>query len=433
MSQTACGGNGRMHILRPMNQPLIQGFQILDLDPLHVGVDQDRGGIVADHATPVSRARPLGEETTFLIGIDQTFLHLLINRGEHHVQEGEQTTERIPKTGIGIHITRQNLAIIGTVMDDLSISVNLIEFTREQQRTIHTRIEGPILVQITTVDLNLAQILVPGRFSLLDNRIETVATQLLQIDLCLLRTDKRGSHLRMNDLSLTGSETDHGTDMIIRLLLHTLAQASVREGCLISEWLIKLDHEIVLEIIGHATAVLRGITNDLVLLRNDLDGRTLIESVDHDIRMLILRESKAEHRGPVGRRQLRHDVVLRQVYLIIISLRHLSLVREPAGPLILVKLRLTDDRHDRELSIVIDPRTGLVRLLETTDLVCRIDILPPIAHLACLWRPEIHTPRPGDSRVSVTGRQLESRLRSHQRINILHGIESARVISLGGL
>ena len=95
--------------------------------------------------------------------------------------------------------------------------------------------------------------------------------------------------------------------------------------------------------------------------------------------------------------------MLCEINLIIISLSYLSLVREPAGTLVLIELRRAYDRHDRKLSVVVDPRARLVRLLESTNLIRRINILPTVTHLTGLRRPEVHAPRTCDSRIGVTG------------------------------
>ena len=58
------------------------------------------------------------------------------------------------------------------------------------------------------------------------------------------------------------------------------------------EWLIELDHEIILEVTGNTARVLRGITDDLTFRRQYLYIRAFIESVDDDIRFLGFRECK---------------------------------------------------------------------------------------------------------------------------------------------
>ena len=61
----------------------------------------------------------------------------------------------------------------------------------------------------------------------------------------------------MNDFTLLRLETDYGSYMVTRLLLRTLFQRSVGKCSLVCERLIKLDHKIILEIIGNPTAILR--------------------------------------------------------------------------------------------------------------------------------------------------------------------------------
>ena len=207
----------------------------------------------------------------------------------------------------------------------------------------------------------------------------------------------------MNNLALLRLETDDSADVIRLLLLCALLQSLIGEGSGIGERLVELDHEIVLEILGYTATVLRRIADDLTLFRQHLHVRTLIQSVDHDVGMLVLGEGKTEHCRTLGRCQLRHDVMLGEIYLIIIGFRYLSLVREPACPLVLIELRRAHDRHDRKLSVVVDPGAWLVCLLKATDLVRRIDILPTVTHLTGLRCPEVHTPRTCDRRIGVTG------------------------------
>lgn len=57
-------------------------------------------------------------------------------------------------------------------------------------------------------------------------------------------------------------------------------------------------------------------------------------------------------------------------------------------------------------------------LLETTDLVRCIDVLPAVTHLTRLRSPEVHTPGTCDRRIGITGGKLESRLRADKRTDI---------------
>ena len=113
--------------------------------------------------------------------------------------------------------------------------------------------------------------------------------------------------------------------------------------------------------------------------------------------------------------------MLGQVYAIIIRFSHFCFVGEPAGTFFFIDFH-PFHRHDGKHPVVIDPRTGLVGLLKTTDLVSRIYILPSISHLSGLWHPEIHSPRHGNRRISITCRERKFRLASDQRIHVIHQV-----------
>ena len=146
MSQATGRRDSRMYILRTMDQAFVHRFQIVDLHTFHISIHQNGSRIVTHHATTMSRTCPFREEAAFLIGIDQTFLHLLVHRRIHQVQERKQGTERIPKAGIRKHISRQYFTVVRAIMNDVSGCIYFIEFTREQQRTVHAGIECTVLV-----------------------------------------------------------------------------------------------------------------------------------------------------------------------------------------------------------------------------------------------------------------------------------------------
>ena len=89
----------------------------------------------------------------------------------------------------------------------------------------------------------------------------------------------------------------------------------------------------------------------------------------------------------------------------------------PEGLLLAIK-RLHAVSYTHLLPVVVNPGTGLVCLLETTDLVRGIDVLPAVTHLTCLRSPEVHTPGTCDRRIGITGGKLESRLRADKRTDI---------------
>ena len=230
----------------------------------------------------------------------------------------------------------------------------------------------------------------------------------------------------MNDFSFLCLETDHSSHMARSLFFRAFFQRIIGESGFVSERFIELDNEIVLEVLRNTTAILGRVADDLVFFRDDFDIRSIIQCIDNNVGMVVFRESETEQCCTVGRRQFGYHIMVSQIGFIIIRFSHLALMREPAGTFILIELRSTYHRHNRELSVIVDPRAWLMGLLETTNFICRIDILPSVSHLSGLWRPEIHTPGTRNSRIGISCRQLETRLSSHQRHCILYRIEGTR-------
>ena len=86
---------------------------------------------------------------------------------------------------------------------------------------------------------------------------------------------------------------------------------------------------------------------------------------------------------------------------------------EPAGTAVFVEIHLANSRHDGKLAVVVDPRTGLVGLFETPDLVGVVGVLPAVAHLARLRHPEVHAPGQGDGGIGVACGKAKFRSASH--------------------
>ena len=57
--------------------------------------------------------------------------------------------------------------------------------------------------------------------------------------------------------------------------------------------------------------------------------------------------------------------------------------------------------HYCKLSVVVNPRTWLMCLLEVANLVVCVDVCPSVAHATCLRHPEVHAPRQGNGRIGV--------------------------------
>ena len=287
-------------------------------------------------------------------------------------------------------------------MNSLAIGIDFVKLAGEEQRTIHARIECPVLVQITAINLNLAQHLVPSRLAFFLQRIEIVIAQFFHVQFSLVVADERRSDAGVDNLAFLRLETDDGSGMVGILFQFVLRNLRVAYHSLVCKRLVKLYNKIILEVIRHTTAVLCRVTDNLVFFRDNLHIRTLVEGIQHHVRVFTFREGKAEHHGALCRRQFRYDVILGQIYLIIIRLRDFALVGKPAGTPLHVELRTANHRHNSKLSVIVNPRTRLVRLLETVDFRRCVLIHPAVAHLASLRRPEVHTPRTCGCRIRIT-------------------------------
>ena len=207
--------------------------------------------------------------------------------------------------------------------------------------------------------------------------------------------------------------------MICLLFSFAYRDTAVGHCSLVCKRLVKFNYKIVLEVIRHTTAVFGRITDNTVICRINLHIRTLVKRINHYVRMLIFRESKTEQSSPFSRNQLCHYIMFCQIYLIIICLCFFTFMRKPAGTFVFIKHRLSYHRHNGKLTVVINPRAGLMGLLKPSDFSRSIHILPSISHLPSLRCPEVHTPRTCNSRIRISGRKLISRLSTNQRIYIV--------------
>lgn len=105
---------------------------------------------------------PFREEAAFFVRVDESLLYLFVYRRIHQVQEWEQATECIPKSGIGVHISGKHLTVVGTIMNRLTVRCQFIEFTGKQERTVKTGVECTVLIQIAAFYFYFAQYMIPG-------------------------------------------------------------------------------------------------------------------------------------------------------------------------------------------------------------------------------------------------------------------------------
>ena len=213
----------------------------------------------------MSGTGPFREETAFLISIEQAFLYFLVHRRISQIQQRKQTAERIPKTGIRVHIPRQHLPVVGTVVYHLPTSIYLIELAGEQQRAIQAGIKRAVLVQIPSVHFNSAQHLIPGRLSFFGQHLQAVIAQFLQVFQGLLHTDKRRSHPCMHLFPLPGRKPDNGSCMVCLLFCFIYRDTAIGNRRLVRKRLIEFDDEIIFEILRYSPTVFGGITDDAVV------------------------------------------------------------------------------------------------------------------------------------------------------------------------
>ena len=258
------------------------------------------------------------------------------------------------------------------------------------------------MIDILILYLYLSQNFVPTLTSLQFELIHIRLSQFLEIQHGLGTADKRRSNTCLNFFAtLTGFESDDGTHMV-SLLLAGRNQFSILHTDKCIKVVIKLDDEVIAEIIRHSPTVAGRKSDYFPFSRNHLDITSLVEGINHHIGLISLREGESHQGSTLRRAQLCRYIIVCQIDTIIIRCSLLCLVREPAGTLRLIKDRLTHGRQERELTIIIDPRTWLMSLLQSFDLLSRISVLPSIAHISGLRHPEVHTPWHRYGWISIT-------------------------------
>ena len=163
---------------------------------------------------------------------------------------------------------------------------------------------------------------------------------------------------------------------------------TIAYGCRVSEGLVESNGEVILKVGRYTTAVFGRVTDDFILGRNHFHIRTIVECIDYYIRILALGKSEAEYGCTLRRDNFGCNIVIRKECAVVIGCRYLRFMIEPACTLVLVEYGLTCNGHNRELSVIINPRTGLMCLFETSDTVRCIGVvgLHSLLYLSCFGR-----------------------------------------------
>ena len=90
--------------------------------------------------------RPFGQETALACRVSESLLDFGVHGGVNEVQQREKAAEGVPEPGVGIHVAGEHLAVVGAVMQDIAVLVDLVELAREQGRTVEARIERAVLI-----------------------------------------------------------------------------------------------------------------------------------------------------------------------------------------------------------------------------------------------------------------------------------------------
>ena len=381
-----------MHSIRSVFHGFPQRLNIVSFQSFQVSVGNYGSRVVSNHTTSMTGARPFRQESAFLVGVHQSFLHLCIHGWIHQVEEWEKTTECIPETGVGKHIARKYFTVIRAVVHNVSFGIYFIEASGEQYRTIQAGVECTQMVDIIVFHFDTSQNVVPYLAAFRCNLFNVVRTQLFQVQFSLFGADERRSYTHIYLFALAGFETDQCTGMIVCRFQFVGVNHTTGYGSRISKRFVEYQYKVVFKVGRNTTAVFSSIADNLVLRRDHFHKRAFIEGVYHYIRVVVFGESETESGGSLCRSNLRHYIMVGKIYLIVIRGSRFSFVREPTGTLVLIEYCFTGDRHDSKLTVIIDPGTWLMGLFESPDLVSVIRIGPSIAHFTSLRNPKVHSP-----------------------------------------
>jgi len=139
----------------------------------------------------VPGTRPFWQPPGFPVGIGKPLHDLSVQFPVHHIKKGVDCSEGIPETIVREHIARQYPAVVGAVMNDFIMLINLVEFPGKQKDPVEARVESPDTVRVVILYPDPAQFLLPGIFCLAPGFFKGVLSNFpVQIQQGLFRTDK---------------------------------------------------------------------------------------------------------------------------------------------------------------------------------------------------------------------------------------------------
>ena len=121
-------------------------------------------------------------------------------------KETEETSESIPKTGVGKHLAFVNLPVVRTAMYSLAVGGDLRNIPREENAPVETGVEGPQIVDVSIFDLDTPQEFIPAGTPLVGQLFERFSGQFIQVDESLFDTDKGSGNFQADLLALSGFE-----------------------------------------------------------------------------------------------------------------------------------------------------------------------------------------------------------------------------------
>lgn len=282
-----------MNAISAMNNSLPKSFQIFSCYTFKISVGNDRRRVVTNHTSAVTRARPFGEETAFFISISKTFLHLFIHRRINEVEQGEEATESIPETGVGKHISGENLTIVGAIVDRIAILVEFIERAGEEHRAIKTRIESAELVDVVVFNFDTAKSLIPNITTGVFYLLKVVIAELFEVKISLVIANERRRYTRVNLFAARSLKANDSAGVVTSCRCCRFVDIAIANRRNVRERFVEFDYEIVAEIFGNTAVVFGCVADNFVFTRNNGNRRAIIESVNNNIGVVAFRESKS--------------------------------------------------------------------------------------------------------------------------------------------